>query len=195
MQAKYKERNGFGKTNYGTVTGYYIKKFVHFQNVIGTGANYSVTTYPWPLIRLADLYLMYAEALNEANGPNQDVYDAINIVRKRADLPAVEVAWSTYSTNPNKYANKNGLREIIQRERLIELAFESQRFWELRRWKLAAQELNNPITGWDIMQNVPQDYYRPITIFNQNFSAKNYFWPIRDSNIEANRNLVQNLGW
>ncbi len=195
LQAKYKERNGFGKSNINTVTGYYVKKYVHFQNVIGLGTAYSVTTYPWPLIRLADLYLMYAEALNEANGPSQDAYDAINIVRKRAALPTVELAWSTYSTNPNKYLNKDGLRQIIQRERLIELAFESQRFWELRRWKLAAQELNNPVTGWDIMQNVPQDYYRPITIFSQSFTAKNYFWPIRDSNIEENRNLVQNLGW
>lgn len=195
LEAKYKERNGFGKTNYNTVTGYYVKKYVYYQNVIGTGSNYSITNYPWPLIRLADLYLLLAEAQNEVEGPGQEVYDAIDIVRKRADLPTVEVAWRTYSTNPSKYLNKDGLREIIQRERLIELAFESQRFWDLRRWKLAAQEMNNPIIGWDIMQAVPKDYYRPITIFNQTFSSKEYFWPIKDANIEANRNIVQNLGW
>ncbi|TZF82804.1 RagB/SusD family nutrient uptake outer membrane protein [Pedobacter sp. BS3] len=195
LEAKYKERNGYGKLNFGTVTGYYIKKYVHFQNVIGTGTNYSITNYPWSLIRLADLYLLYSEALNESEGPGTEVYEYINKVRERAGLESVESSWSNFSTNPAKYTTRDGMREIIHRERLIELAFESQRFWDLRRWKEAEKELNNPITGWDLQQTTAPDYYRPVTIFNQTFGTKDYFWPIKDSNIEVNRNLVQNLGW
>lgn len=178
-----------------TVTGYFIKKLIHFENVVGSGTTYSVNQYPWPIIRLADLYLLYAEALNEAEGPGAEVYKYINFVRQRAGLPTVESAWTDYSINPEKYITVNGLRDIIHQERLIELVFEGQRFWDLRRWKLAANELNAPIKGWDGFQETVNNYYRPVVIFNQKFRTKDYFWPIRDANITVNRNLVQNLGW
>jgi hypothetical protein len=196
LMAKYKERNGFGKVNFSTVTGYYVKKYVHYQNVIGAGTAYSVTTYPWPLIRLADLYLLYSEALNEAGTqPGAETYQYINLVRQRAGLNSVESSWNTYSSNPTKYTTKEGMREIIHQERLIELAFESQRFWDLRRWKEATRKMNAPILSWDLVQTAPADYYRPVVVFNQTFGSKDYFWPIRDSYIVANRNLVQNIGW
>ncbi|WP_344976097.1 RagB/SusD family nutrient uptake outer membrane protein [Compostibacter hankyongensis] len=195
LQAKYRQRNGFGKPNFNTVTGYYVKKLVHFQNVIGTGNNYSVTPYPWPMIRLADLYLMYAEALNESAGPGPEVYEYVNRVRERAGLQSVESSWSAYSTNPSKYTTKEGMRAIIHQERLIELAFEGPRFWDLRRWKEAAAELNKPITGWDLMQETAPAYYRQTVIFNQTFGQKDYFWPISETALTDNRSLVQNLGW
>ena len=87
------------------------------------------------------------------------------------------------------------MREIIQQERLIELAFEGKRFWDLRRWKRAAEILNNPIQGWDRAQNSEIAYYRKVTLFDQTFGMKDYFWPIREANIDVNRNLVQNIGW
>ncbi|RZM21847.1 MAG: RagB/SusD family nutrient uptake outer membrane protein, partial [Pedobacter sp.] len=195
LLGKYKERNGFGKLGYGTVTGYYIKKYVHWQNVIGTGSNYSITNYPWPLIRLADLYLLYAEALNESAGPGAEVYTYLNLVRQRAGLASVESSWTNFSNNPTKYTTKEGLRDIVQQERSIELAFESQRFWDLRRWKTAQDKMNSPITGWDLQQANAADYYRPTVIFNQTFGLKDYFWPIKDADIATNTNLVQNLGW
>lgn len=196
LEAKFKQRNGFGKFNFLTVTGYYVKKLVHYQNVIGTGSNYSVTSYPWPLIRLSDLYLLYAEALNESEGPvAPDVYKYINLVRERAGLKSVETSWQTYSSNPSKYTTKDGMRDIIRQERLIELAFESQRFWDLRRWKEAVNELNKPIVGWDLAQETAAAYYRPTVVFSPTFGTKDYFWPIRESNITDNRNIVQNLGW
>lgn len=195
LLAKYKQRNGFGKPYYGTVTGYYIKKLVHYQNVIGTGQSYTVASYPWPLLRLSDLYLLYSEALNESQGPGAEVYEYINRIRDRAGLNSVESSWTNFSTNPSKYTSKDGMRAIIHRERLIELAFESQRFWDLRRWKEAAQELNKPITGWDQIQETAAAYYRPSVLFNQTFGLKDYFWPIDRDHIEINRNLVQNLGW
>jgi hypothetical protein len=195
LQAKFKERNGYGKIGYGTETGYYIKKYVHFQNVIGTAQNYSSTSYAWPIIRLSDLYLLYSEALNESAGPSAEVYTYIDQVRLRAGLGGVQTSWSNYATNPVKPNSKDGMREIVHQERLNELAFESQRFWDLRRWKEAGDKVNTPVLTWDLMQTAAVDYYRPVVLFNQTFGAKDYFWPIRDGNIEANRNLVQNLGW
>src|SRR3546814_5521443 len=99
-------------------------------------------TYPWPVMRLGDLYRMYAEAMNVLNGPSQEVYNYINPVRERAGLLPVEVAWPQYSRQPDKITTREGMRSIIQHERLIELAFEGKRFWDLRRWKRAHIELN-----------------------------------------------------
>jgi hypothetical protein len=195
LEAKYRQRNGYGKPNFGSVTGYFLKKLVYYQNVIGTGNNYSVTTYFFPIMRLAGLYLLYAEALNETEGPSRDVYDYVNLVRKRAGLESVESSWSQYSNNPGKYKTKEGMRDIIHTERLIELAFEGQRFWDLRRWKEAAKVYNDAIRGWDLLQQDAASYYRPKVIFNESFGLKDYFYPIKESSIENNRNLVQNLGW
>ncbi|WP_217606235.1 RagB/SusD family nutrient uptake outer membrane protein [Chitinophaga sp. GbtcB8] len=196
LEAKYRQRNGFGKPDYGTITGYYLKKAVHYQNVIGpTGNDYSVTYYPWPIMRLAGLYLLYAEALNEADGPGAEVYNYVNMVREQAGLQSVQSSWSTYSTNPAKYATQKGMRDIIHQESLIELAFEGQRFWDLRRWKEAQTTLNRPVKGWDLIQETAGAYYRPKTIFNQTFGLKDYFWPISESTISTDRSLVQNLGW
>ena len=133
--------------------------------------------------------------MNESEGPGQEVYQYLNLVRQRAGLPTVEEAWSNYSNNPQKYTTQNGLRDIIHRERLIELVFEGQRFWDLRRWKESAKVLNTPIKGWNAFEESPVAYYVPVTLFSQKFGLKDYFWPIRDSYIISNRNLVQNIGW
>src|SRR3546814_14930580 len=108
---------------------------------------YTREDYPLPVIRLADLYLLYAEALNEAQGPGSEALDYIDRVRTRAGLEGVAESWSAYSNNPPKYTNNEGLREIINRKRLIELAFEGHRLWELRHWQQAGEELNKPNTG------------------------------------------------
>lgn len=196
VSAKKGQPNGKGKPDFGSVTGYFIKKYVHFQNTQGASAgDYSINNYPWPIFRLAQLYLLYAEALNEKSGPSAEVYKYINLVRERAGLPAVEVAWPAYSSNKTKHLTPTGLREIIHREELIELAFEGARFWDLRRWKEAPQEYVKPIQGWDIEQSATSLYYRKRLIFSPRFGLKDYFWPIRDNTILNNRNLVQNIGW
>ncbi|HYH55457.1 MAG TPA: RagB/SusD family nutrient uptake outer membrane protein, partial [Anseongella sp.] len=157
---------------------------------------YSLETYPWPVMRLADLYLLYAEALNEAGGPGAEVYKWLNLVRERAGLQSVEDSWTLYSNNPAKYTTQDGLREIIHRERLIEMAFEGHRYWDLRRWKKADGEFNGPVYGWDVEQEESATYYRRKVLFNQAFqSPRDYFWPISENNIVVNRNLVQNPGW
>ncbi len=186
---------GFAGQRYSG-TGYWPKKLVNFNNVIGE-SNYSVMQYPWPVIRLADIYLLYAEAINEQSGPTADAYKYINLVRKRADLPTVQNAWTNHAKPAlaNKYTTKEGFRSIIHQERLIEFAFEGQRYWDLRRWKEAPNVYNTSIKGWDISQETNEAYYRVKNLFTQPFQLKNYFWPIKEYDITVNNNLVQNSGW
>lgn len=178
-----------------STTGYFVKKLVHWESTfIKSGQR---KEYPWPEIRLADLYLMYAEALNEwKSAPDEEVYYYIDQIRKRAGLKGVVESWATYSSNPNKPSTKDGMREIIQRERTIELAFEGHRFWDLRRWKTANMELNQPITGWDISQKSANAYYQKRTLYMQQFIApRDYLWPIPEQDLRVNTDLVQNPGW
>jgi hypothetical protein len=189
------------------VTGYWPKKIVNHQSQPPTtgGTNaYTIVSYPWPVIRLADLYLLYAEALNEAYGPQGDArgtgdpqspYTWLNRVRERAGIPSVGEAWDTYARNSNRYRDREGLRDIIRQERLIELAFEGHRFWDLRRWRIAHIELNRPVTGWDYQQKSSEYYYRQRVLFNQTFTTRDYLWPVRESELLINRNLVQNYGY
>ncbi|MFD2162317.1 RagB/SusD family nutrient uptake outer membrane protein [Paradesertivirga mongoliensis] len=186
-----------GISNY-SITSYTIKKLVNIETVAAsdgnvTGANQE--QYPWPEFRMADLYLLYSEALNEAQGYSAETTQGINKVRERAGLPSVEEAWTNYSTNPDKYKTKAGLREIIQRERALELAFEGHRYWDLRRWKTAHIELNKPIKAWDISQSDAVSFYREVLLWNQRFTTKDYLTPIRLTEMQINKNLVQNPGW
>lgn len=177
-----------------SITGYWPKKLVNYLNV-ASPTGYSVQSYPWPVIRMSDLYLLCAEALNESAGPTPEAFKWINMVRARAGLNTVEQSWTEYSRQPGKYTTKEGLRDIIQQERLIELAFEGHRFWDLRRWKRAEIEMNKPIMGWSLEESDPAAYYKPRLLFNQEFKRKDYLWPIKESTMIVNRNLIQNPGW
>lgn len=177
------------------VTGYWPKKLVYYTNEVTTITNYSQTNYAWPVIRLSDLYLLYSEILNEVHGPTPEVYYWIDLVRERAGLDGVVDSWANFSTSPAKPLSQEGLRDIIRRERLIELAFEGVRFWDLQRWKMAVTEYNQPITGWDIQQQSAEGYYRVNLVFNRQFSQRDYLWPIRENELLANKNTVQNPGW
>lgn len=194
LEAKFGQRNG-ALTDRSTVTGYFVKKLVHYQNVIGSGTSYSVIPYPWTIMRLSDLYLLYSEALNEVNGPNEESYQYLNLIRARAGLESIEFSWDNFSNNPAKYRTRDGLREIIHQERMIELVFEGQRFWDLRRWKKASLQLNMPVVGFSVYEPHAREYYKPQTVFLQQFFMKEYFWPISEGDISVNKNLVQNLGW
>ena len=181
-----------------SITGYYCKKLSYYRNTY-TASTYVITNYPWPVMRLADLYLLCSEAANEAYGPlHEDATQWINLVRSRAGLEDVETSWANYATVAlrNKPSTQEGLRDIIQRERLIELANEGHRYWDIRRWK-RAKELwhNQPIQGWDIDQADTESYYRVINLYTPQFTTKNYLWPLRESDLWVNRNLDQNPGW
>ena len=190
----------------GPLTGYWAKKLVYDGNALTAVNQYSCTEYPWPIYRLADLYLLYAEAINEAYGPeggligeenavSENPFTYIDAVRERAGLKGVKESWSNYSNSPTKYTTQTGLRAIIQQERMIELAFEGIRFWDIRRWKIAPSQYQTPMQGWDMSQSRANYYYRSTVVYKQSFGVKDYFWPISNDNILKNDNLVQNIGW
>lgn len=177
-------------------TGYFIKKLVSFRS-----GSTTTSPTPWrysiPNIRLSDLYLLRAEAENEVkDAPDNDVYQWVDSIRLRAGLEGVVDSWAKYSSVPSKPSTKEGMREIIKRERLIELAFEGERLFDLRRWKDALKYLNEPVQGWDIQGVKPEEYYQVISIFNdRNFTTKDYLTPLWITTTIRNSNLVQNPGW
>ena len=175
------------------ITGYWPKKLVHYQSVYDDG--FQPVHFHLPKMRLSGLYLLYAEALNEASGPTADVYSYVNQVRQRAGLPTVEAAWTTYSRNPSKISTKEGMREIIHHERRIELCFEAQSGWDLRRWKELQEVLSKPLQGWDIFETEPENYYRPQTVITPLFGLRDYLWPIKQYDMVVNPNLSQNPYW
>ncbi len=194
LMGKANQAAGVIDREFHSPTGYWPKKMVHYENVV-TATGYTQTWYPWPVLRLADLYLLYAEALNEASGPSEEVYTYINKIRERAGLQTVQYSWTNYSKNPTRFTNKDGLRSIIQRERTIELMFESHRFWDLRRWKTAVDELNKDIVGWSLDQSEAIAYYKDRVIFAQEFTQRDYLWPLSESTLQINGNLDQAPGW
>lgn len=195
FEGKMGQYGGKSGISYHSVTGYYPKKQSYYTNTSIDRSTWNSTNYPWVMLRLSDLYLLYAEAMNEAYGPGEEVYRYLDILRERVDLPTVQDAWTNFSRNPNKFTTKEGLRDIIHRERAIELVFESHRFWDIRRWKTAAEEASKSISGWDVDQSSEEGYYRERLIFKPDFSLKDYFWPISEHDLLVNKNLVQNPGW
>lgn len=177
-------------------TGYGLKKLVHPDSE-GDGYD-KLIDYPWPMIRLAELYLNHAEALNEANGPTPEVYSALNEVRQRAGVPDVEVVWSdaTKAKTVNKHTTLSGMREIIQTERMIELSFEGHRYYDLRRWLLADQHFNAPVMGWSVDETNEDDYYQVQDVGQRSFNKnRDYLHPISTDELARNSNLIQNPGW
>lgn len=185
-----------GGNNY-SITGYFAKKRVNWKTVTvqGEGGSFEANDYYFPLYRIAYLYLLYAEAKNEADGPGPEVYKYLNLVRNHAGIPSVQDSWENWSLNSEQYKNKDGLRKIIHQEMLIEFVFEAKRFWLLRRWKEASKYLNQSITGWNVDASDINNYYRPTFIFQQQFTERDYLWPLAESLLNRNLNLTQNPGW
>tara|TARA_B100000809_G_C15116718_1_gene522731 strand:- start:362 stop:2296 length:1935 start_codon:yes stop_codon:yes gene_type:complete len=188
-------KNGF---EIYSITGYFAKKLVHYENIISLQGS-TIKGYSFPIIRMADLYLNYAEALNETkDSPDAEVYEYIQRVRHRAGLDIgsdLVSTWTQYSSNPNKPTTKEGMRDIIRQERMIELALEGHRYWDIRRWKLAGDYFSRPIRGWNIYRPDVEGFYEIENIFYRNFLVKDYLWPISQNELLRNPNLVQNPGW
>jgi hypothetical protein len=141
-------------------------------------------------IRLGEIYLNYAEALNEAQGPVAGVYTYLNLIRTRAGLTGgLEAGLS-----------QEQMRDRIRHERRIELAFEGHRFFDVRRWKIAGQTDNSWIHGMEIYGGssaTDNAFYRRTGVEKRIFvSPKHYFFPIPQSEINKNRTgISQNPGW
>lgn len=168
-------------------TGYCIKKYTaflsDFNDIWNSGLNI-------PLIRYAEVLLTYAEAKIELDQIDNSVYTAIDEVRLRAGLPAVD---------RSKYATQAEMRELVRRERRVELAMEGLRFYDIQRWQIGDQVMTGPIYGSRLatvdMVSGKVTFTTPDHILNENrvFSpAKNYLWPIPQREIDINPNLSQN---
>lgn len=183
------------------LTGYWVKKWSCSKVELYTyssGLN-AMGTAPYPIIRLAEMYLIAAEAWNECGGNNAKVYENINVVRKRAGIPDVQESWKK-AKDKSKVTDQKGLREIVRQEWNIEFAFEGMRFWNLRRWKIANVELNEKLYGWNVVGNRAETFYNggkgPVIVYSGNtfVAPRDYFWPIR-SEEAITAGCVQNPGW
>lgn len=190
LAGEYSGRNG---TSDYSGTGYLAKKLVGYRSSL-TASAWQPYRYAFPIIRLADVYLMYAEALNETMAaPDAKVYEYIDLVRERAGLKGVVESWKRYSKNPNKPNTKEGMRDIIRKERLNELSLEGKRFWDLRRWKTP---LPKAVKGWNVKGKTTEEFYRQTVLFERpDYYYRDYLWPLKISTILQNSNLVQNPGW
>jgi hypothetical protein len=185
-------------------SGYLAKKLSHLKTTYTeTRITLVRTRYSFPIIRLADMYLLLAECLNEVGGPDQadsqghNAYYYLDLIRDRAGMEGVVDSWNKYALPKfqNKPKDKDGLREIIRQERLNELAFEGHYYYDVRRWLMAENLFNKPILGWDKDGENKADFYNIRVLVQPRFSMKDYLMPIRVNTLLQNKNLVQNPGW
>ena len=187
------EHSGIKGPDAYSVTGYLPRKIINVNTSLSKDA-FTAYNYAFPIIRLADLYLMRAEALNEyKSAPDDSVYQYIDKVRERAGLEGVVESWTKYSRFPSNATTKEGMRNIIRMERLNELALEGKRFWDMRRWK---EELPQSVKGWNIKGETVVEFYRVTEVFDRpRYYYRDFLWPIKDDAIQKNANLLQNPGW
>ena len=165
--------NDWIEIRYLNPTGFKMEKYVDLSLAPFTNATASVTDQDMIHLRYADILLMYAEAQNEATGPDASVYSALDRVRGRAGVNMPPVDQSRYNT-------RESLREFIRDERRVELALEGLRYFDMKRWKIAHIKLPTMKTA-DGTQMV--------------FEQKNYYLPFSQSELNSNPNLVQTDVW
>jgi len=183
------------------INGYWLKKHLFsWIQTLGYGSSLQGNETA-AIIRLAEVYLMQAEAWNEyLDAPDSRVYDPIDKVRERAGIKPVREAWGSYSNNPTKVTTKAGMRDIIQQENNIEFAFEGHRYWNLRRWLIAHQAMNEKQYGWNVLGTTDQAFYNyetgPIVVWSKNkfIAPRDYLDPIDAEEILIS-GMVQNPGW
>jgi hypothetical protein len=172
-----------------TQTSYYMRKFMgNFEN----SNSYSGHNEDWLIIRYADILLDYAEAQNEAVGPDASVYQQLTALRQRAQIqPGTDGLYGLKAG-----MTQDEMRVAIQNERRIELAFEESRYWDIRRWKIAETIMNQPRKGVSITQNGIGFLYNDINVLTTKFmSPKMYLYPIPYDEVLKNPNMKQNPGW
>ena len=177
-----------------TLTGYMLFKRFN-RSVSLTNPGVASQFRPSIIFRLADFYLMYAEAANEVNPNDARVLKYLNLVRERAGLPDIE------TLNPAIRGNQELQRAAIQRERQIELATAGQRYFDVRRWMIADKNgegrQNGYVHGMNVRgeSNDKEDFNRIVEASQIVFNRKMYLYPMPDSEMRKTKNLVQNPGW
>ena len=183
-------------------TAYYSKKRVNPNIAADAGL---IATPPldglnYVFMRYAEVLLNYAEAQNEAVGPDASVYEAINKIRNRAETPTLEEAYGGQSLSQSQ------MRDVIHRERRVELCFENKRIYDILRWRIAENVMNEVLHGMKITNTSPSDNsgtwtYEVIPLISSGrdhphvFYNKMYVLPIPQFAIDKNSKLVQNPGY
>lgn len=175
--------DAIGYAENSTATGFNVKKYLNIED-LAQPSNSGINII---LIRYAEVLLTYAEAMIESNQIDQSVLAAINEVRSRPDvnMPPIE-----------NVTSQEELREIVRRERLVELAFEGLRYFDIRRWKVAEDVIPGIIYGMTYadesgnLQTISLPGF--LKVFN---SQRDYLWPIPQREIELNPTLTQNPSW
>ncbi|MEA4985871.1 MAG: RagB/SusD family nutrient uptake outer membrane protein [Paludibacter sp.] len=171
-----------------SLSGYYLRKYIDARVSLDP-VNPVQRPHHFVLFRYAEVFLNYAEALNEYKGPDytDDIFtisarDALNRIRTYVRMPLITDAIS-----------KDSFRERVKNERRVELAFEDHRFWDIRRWKIG--EVVNNIYGISIEKNNAVFTYEKKLIQRRVWDNKMYLYPIPKSELFINSNLSQNPGW
>ena len=170
-----------------TRTGYLAKKFVSPKSNVASG---SYVNRNYIHFRLGEIYLNYAEALNELGfeANRTEILYYINQIRERAGIPLYGNGAGMISVSAND------MTELIQAERRVELAFESHRYFDTKRWIIAHLTDGGDFWGMDVYAG--EDGFHKRTVFEKrSFQTKNYLWPIKASETYKNTLLVQNPGW
>lgn len=164
-----------------TTTGYYLRKFVDTNiDLITNGTS----NHPWVIFRISEIYLNYAEALNESDPGNNEILTYLNKTRGRngVKMPLIPML------------PKEELRERIRNERRVELAFEDHRLWDTRRWMTATTVLSQDLEGVEIIKIDNETYaYEKKTVEKRVFHPKMYFYPI-PANVILNEKVTK-AGW
>jgi len=185
------------QSGYSTRTGYYLRKLL--RSDCNPNSMYNVkqkhyTSY----IRATEIFLDYAEAANEAFGPTgmgshaYSAYDVVKAIRKRAGVGV---------SNGDAYlesikGDQDKMRELIRNERRLELCFENFRFWDLRRWKVSLDKLNETARGMQITENTDGSLkYTPIDVEARKYEDYMYYGPVPYEETQKWSNLQQNAGW
>ncbi|MBD1432191.1 RagB/SusD family nutrient uptake outer membrane protein [Sphingobacterium sp. DN00404] len=177
-------RNNGAWTEHAPVNGVgYMKKFLARFNWGGGRFN-------WPIFRLAEFYLNYAEALNEVSPMDNQSFTALNAIRNRAGIPEA-------NNGDQRYNSQEKLREAIRRERAIELAFEEHRFWDVRRWMIASNEgvMRGAMYGLNLYQQGDGSIvYRKEVFENRVWEDRMYVYPIPQTEYDKGY-ISQTPGW
>lgn len=169
-------------------TGYYLTKFFEEEWLAHTGKN--VGECYWPYMRLAELYLIYAEALCEWDyaGNKAEILRYVNLVRRRAGQPDLE-------DTPEFRDTQEHVRARIRNERAVELAFEEQRYFDLKRWR-EGDKLGGSMYGMEVLGSAESPQFNRFLFEERVFTDKWYLYPIKEQDIMRSQGqLIQNPGW
>jgi hypothetical protein len=182
------------KATFSTRTGYYMLKFLRTTINLNPAGTIGTARHFYTHVRGTEIYLAFAEAVNEVYGPDGGPYgftarQVIGAIRKRAGITQT-------GTNTDAYLDgittTDQMRELIRNERRLELCFEGQRFWDIRRWNL---DISEDARGVSISGTAPDLVYAPINVEIREFGPHAIYGPIPFTEVIKYQGMLQNMGW